>query len=143
MTQNLYKFNKIVLFMGTLGLLSRSNNFDNICFLGKLPRTAITPSVLGTPYSYLLVYLTACLFLSTDLNYCTHHKPCKNDATCTNTGQGSYTCECAAGFTGTNCEIEVDDCQQQPCFNGGTCTVRCHGNRRFLLIGSIVGRLLW
>lgn len=62
------------------------------------------------------------LFCNQDLNYCTHHKPCKNDATCTNTGQGSYTCKCAAGFTGTNCEIEVDDCQQQPCFNGGTCT---------------------
>ncbi|XP_013393696.1 delta-like protein D isoform X2 [Lingula anatina] len=60
-------------------------------------------------------------FCNQDLNFCTHHQPCKNSATCTNTGQGSYTCTCPIGFTGTNCEIEVDDCHRQPCANGGTC----------------------
>ncbi|XP_071081232.1 delta-like protein D [Haliotis cracherodii] len=61
------------------------------------------------------------LFCNQDLNYCTHHKPCKNGGTCTNTGQGSYTCACPTGYTGTNCEIEIDDCERQPCKNGGTC----------------------
>lgn len=61
------------------------------------------------------------LFCNQDLNYCTHHTPCKNDGICTNTGQGSYTCECKPGFKGTNCEVEVDDCQNSPCTNGGTC----------------------
>ena len=60
---------------------------------------------------------------SKDLNYCTHHNPCKNDGTCTNTGQGSYTCSCPDGFNGTNCEIKVDNCQHQPCLNHGTCEV--------------------
>uniref|UniRef100_A0A671FP80 Delta-like protein n=1 Tax=Rhinolophus ferrumequinum TaxID=59479 RepID=A0A671FP80_RHIFE len=40
------------------------------------------------------------LFCNQDLNYCTHHKPCRNGATCTNTGQGSYTCSCRPGYTG-------------------------------------------
>ena len=59
----------------------------------------------------------------TDLNYCTHHKPCRNGATCTNTGQGSYTCSCRPGYTGANYETEVDECSTGPCRNGGSCTV--------------------
>ena len=32
--------------------------------------------------------------------------PCLNGATCTATGSGSsYTCTCAAGYSGTNCQI--------------------------------------
>ncbi|XP_053503456.1 delta-like protein C [Ictalurus furcatus] len=61
------------------------------------------------------------LFCNQDLNFCTNHKPCKNDATCTNTGQGSYTCTCKPGFSGTNCEIETNECNSNPCKNGGSC----------------------
>jgi hypothetical protein len=59
-----------------------------------------------------------------DQNFCTHHQPCQNQGTCRNTGQGSYHCTCPEGFTGTNCEIEKDDCQHHSCLNGGTCMVR-------------------
>ncbi|XP_067831244.1 delta-like protein C [Heptranchias perlo] len=62
------------------------------------------------------------LFCNQDLNYCTNHKPCRNGATCTNTGQGSYTCSCKPGFSGTNCEIEMNECESNPCKNGGSCT---------------------
>lgn len=61
------------------------------------------------------------LFCNQDLNFCTHHAPCKNGGTCTNTGQGSYTCNCRPGFTGTNCEVDIDYCEAQPCLYGGTC----------------------
>ncbi|XP_066519508.1 delta-like protein C [Hoplias malabaricus] len=61
------------------------------------------------------------LFCNQDLNFCTNHKPCMNDATCTNTGQGSYTCACKPGFSGTNCEIETSECDSNPCKNGGSC----------------------
>ncbi|XP_041106663.1 delta-like protein D [Polyodon spathula] len=62
------------------------------------------------------------LFCNQDLNYCTHHKPCMNGATCTNTGQGSYTCSCRPGYTGASCEIEINECDDNPCRNGGSCT---------------------
>ncbi|XP_078103230.1 delta-like protein C [Sander vitreus] len=61
------------------------------------------------------------LFCNQDLNYCTNHKPCQNDASCTNTGQGSYTCICRPGFTGINCETETNECDSNPCKNGGSC----------------------
>ncbi|XP_014769856.1 delta-like protein 1 [Octopus bimaculoides] len=61
------------------------------------------------------------LLCNEDLNYCTHHSPCKNQGTCTNTGQGSYTCNCPEGFNGTNCEIRVDNCDDQSCLNFGVC----------------------
>ncbi|KAK3542560.1 hypothetical protein QTP86_030059 [Hemibagrus guttatus] len=61
------------------------------------------------------------LFCDQDLNFCTHHKPCKNGATCMNTGQGSYTCTCRPGYTGVNCELEVRHCDSNPCRNRGHC----------------------
>lgn len=64
------------------------------------------------------------LFCDQDLNFCTNNKPCKNGATCFNTGQGSYTCSCPPGYTGGNCEKRiVNECEHQPCKNGGTCQV--------------------
>ena len=46
--------------------------------------------------------------------------PCKNGGACTD-GLNSYTCECASGFTGDNCETNIDDCVTSPCLNGGEC----------------------
>ena len=33
----------------------------------------------------------------------------------------SPTCACAAGYTGSNCEIDIDDCDPKPCQNDGVC----------------------
>ncbi|TKS86422.1 Delta-like protein 4 [Collichthys lucidus] len=63
------------------------------------------------------------------LNYCTHNKPCTNGATCMNTGEGSYTCTCLPGFTGVNCDLEVRECDSQPCRNGGRCMDSENGYR--------------
>lgn len=40
-----------------------------------------------------------------------------------NTGQGSYTCTCMPGYTGVKCELEMQECDSNPCRNGGLCTV--------------------
>ena len=68
---------------------------------------------------------TCCsIFVLADLIVCTTQQPCKNGATCYNSGQGSYTCACAPGYNGTDCETKVNSCQYEPCLNGGTCRVR-------------------
>ena len=41
----------------------------------------------------------------------------------------NYTCQCTPGYFGRNCETNYDDCSPNPCFNGGSCTVR---NARFI-----------
>ena len=49
-------------------------------------------------------------------DYC-EEDPCQNAGICVN-GDDGYTCECAPGYTGTDCEIEIDECEANPCVNG-------------------------
>ena len=30
-------------------------------------------------------------------------------------------CTCPTGFTGVNCEVNIDDCKNVSCLNGGKC----------------------
>jgi hypothetical protein len=46
--------------------------------------------------------------------------PCQNQGTCTNTLDGTYSCQCPALFTGKDCQ-SVSYCFSSPCQNGGTC----------------------
>ncbi|XP_071959490.1 uncharacterized protein [Antedon mediterranea] len=47
--------------------------------------------------------------------------PCMNGATCTNDGF-DYTCACASGWTGTNCDADINECDNaQACDSQFTC----------------------
>ncbi|XP_041458355.1 cubilin-like [Lytechinus variegatus] len=45
---------------------------------------------------------------------------------CEYTGSG-YICICDPGWTGTNCDVNINDCSTNPCQNGGTCTDDVNG----------------
>jgi len=48
--------------------------------------------------------------------------PCANGAQCVPLQQGRHKCICPPGWTGTRCEINVDDCAEEPCLVGAKCT---------------------
>lgn len=48
---------------------------------------------------------------------------CENNGNCVPhpnkpRGLGYYECDCAPGFTGDKCDINIDECQSYPCFRG-------------------------
>ncbi|XP_057312306.1 fibropellin-3-like [Hydractinia symbiolongicarpus] len=62
---------------------------------------------------------------------CTIKDLCKNTP-CKNGGQcegfvGKYTCKCGKGFTGKNCETNIDDCKNNPCINNAKCIDNVNG----------------
>jgi len=60
----------------------------------------------------------------TDLDPCGHTTPCQNGATCSNTGPGTYECQCTDSYEGVQCEHNwTDECDPNPCLNGGSCSV--------------------
>ncbi|XP_065198945.1 protein crumbs homolog 1-like [Sycon ciliatum] len=46
--------------------------------------------------------------------------PCQNKAHCTD-HINNFTCVCVPGFTGSNCEINLDECLTMPCGSAATC----------------------
>ena len=46
--------------------------------------------------------------------------PCPNNRPCTSYGE-TYRCSCSPGFTGRDCQTNIDDCASKPCKNNGTC----------------------
>lgn len=48
--------------------------------------------------------------------------PCKNNGNCTAPLKShSYSCDCVSGFTGVNCEENINDCVNITCTNGKIC----------------------
>ncbi len=86
-----------------------------------------------------------------DINDCElsgYSNMCRNGR-CINT-DGSFRCECAPGYTGSNCQRPINPCDSSPCLNHATCnnkdgSYQCHcpfgftgplcevGNSRFFM----------
>ena len=64
----------------------------------------------------------------TDIDNCGTSSPCQNGGTCEDQVAG-YTCLCADGYEGDNCDGNVNDCAENPCSNGGTCYDEVNGYR--------------
>lgn len=47
--------------------------------------------------------------------------PADSAVFCPQEGARGFRCLCAAGFVGTHCEIQRNQCASQPCQNGGLC----------------------
>ncbi|XP_049582702.1 delta and Notch-like epidermal growth factor-related receptor [Syngnathus scovelli] len=64
-----------------------------------------------------------------------HHRPCRNNATCTDVRQGgqghNFTCSCQSGYEGERCQSLVNHCLSHPCENGATCSSSLAGPRCF------------
>ena len=47
--------------------------------------------------------------------------PCANDGICTSKGPFAFTCQCAVGYTGSTCEVNIDDCVSVTCPSNSMC----------------------
>lgn len=49
-------------------------------------------------------------------------EPCQNGAACFVSAEStSYLCLCMPGWEGDECDMAIDACDPNPCFNGATC----------------------
>ncbi|KAI4496487.1 hypothetical protein M0804_000297 [Polistes exclamans] len=64
---------------------------------------------------------------------------CQNGATCVDR-VNEYSCLCPPTFTGTQCELDVDECSTRPsvCHNGATCT-NSHGSYSCICVNGWTG----
>lgn len=66
---------------------------------------------------------------------CSSSSLCDNGGLCRRkadaAGIVTLSCICAAGYTGEQCEIDVDECESNPCANGGTCATEADEPNEF------------
>ena len=53
---------------------------------------------------------------------CSDYDPCLNGGDCHDISPGNVECDCAGtGYEGDFCQIDRDECEEDPCRNGGVC----------------------
>lgn len=61
-----------------------------------------------------------CTFVSDESDGCGRN-PCQHGGHCVVDTPGQFSCHCSAGFSGSMCQDNIDDCVSYPCLNGGAC----------------------
>ncbi|KAI0228672.1 hypothetical protein LSAT2_020864 [Lamellibrachia satsuma] len=64
--------------------------------------------------------------------------PCGNGVTCVD-HDNSYTCACGDGYQGNNCETDIDECENYPCVNNGTCEDQVNGVMKMYVFVRVTG----
>lgn len=95
---------------------------SSFCLLTSLS-SPLSSLLHSLPPSLLPSLLPFLLTPHADTLPCQRQSPCHTDATCINNGAGGYTCHCQPGYTGDDCRTEINECETNPCQNGGSCTV--------------------
>ncbi len=65
---------------------------------------------------------------------------CLANSTESGKSEEGYTCQCRAGFTGDHCEVNINDCESNPCLNSGSCVDEIN-SFRCLCVPGFVGEL--
>jgi len=52
--------------------------------------------------------------------------PCSENGTCYDLSETEYLCVCNAGYNGTDCSVDINECDSNPCFQGN-CTDKVNG----------------
>lgn len=49
---------------------------------------------------------------------------CDSHGNCVLASPGTFACDCDAGYTGAECDTDINECDPDPCQNGATCDNR-------------------
>ena len=59
--------------------------------------------------------------MSAAIPACESSPRCANDGICTSMGPFDFTCQCEVGYTGSICEVNIDDCVSVTCPSNSMC----------------------
>ena len=62
---------------------------------------------------------------------CSLFYPISNTGTCVDQING-YKCQCQPGYTGIDCDVDIDECQSFPCINGKEQVIRVEKSDKWI-----------
>ena len=69
----------------------------------------------------MLCYNNIIITMSAAIPACESSPRCANDGICTSMGPFDFTCHCVVGYTGSICEVNIDDCVSVTCPSNSMC----------------------